>query len=488
LTNPALVTVTRSYTDPFGIPRNTPTPPLVGDHGFLSKPADTTGYTSIGARYYNPATGTFISVDPLLDLMDIQQWNSYGYASNNPLTWADPTGQWKWLDDHWRSIAAGVVVAVVIVGVVACTAATVGACAGIAVAVGAGMAAGGGTALATTAAVGAAGGALSAAGAYAFLGDDGEGNYSARGAQHAVAAGAIGGAGGAVIGAAVGGAAATGASLFTRLNAANTATQTAARASAATQAASTTRACQNSFDAGTLVLMADGTFKQIEDVQQGDSVVSFDTTTGTKGSDRVIGLIRHGGTHLWVRLQLSDGSEVDSTDRHPIWSKNREDWINAIELLPGDQVQTVDGKTVFVLRTSIQTRVTSAYNLTVENRHTYYVGTAKFLVHNAICGLWDVDALSASGSRSSIGGLTQAGRKLSQHGGQGALPRVSGAPSNINRLGQHQLDDILTNPKTIIRPITGGQFRGGRYYITPDGRGAAFDSRGVFQYFGTFKK
>lgn len=53
-------------------------------------------------------------------------------------------------------------------------------------------------------------------------------------------------------------------------------------------------------------------------------------------------------------------------------------------------------------------------------------------------------------------------------------------------LGQQQLDDILNNPNTVTRGINGGNFSGGRYYIAPDGRGAAFDANGTFQYFGVF--
>ena len=85
-------TLTRRYTDPYGNPRGTAPPRWTGDHGFLDKPTDTTGLTQIGARYYDPAIARFISVDPIMDLTDPQQWHGYAYANNNPITWADPTG------------------------------------------------------------------------------------------------------------------------------------------------------------------------------------------------------------------------------------------------------------------------------------------------------------------------------------------------------------------------------------------------------------
>ena len=91
--------VRRIYTDPFGLPRGatgdgtgTGTDPVPGDKDFLGKTKDTTGLVAVGARYYDPITGTFISVDPLLDLTDPTQWNAYAYADNNPLTFSDPNG------------------------------------------------------------------------------------------------------------------------------------------------------------------------------------------------------------------------------------------------------------------------------------------------------------------------------------------------------------------------------------------------------------
>jgi len=97
--------VTRQYTDPFGATRGAltgdadasgrlqgTTPAWKGDHGYLDKPEDTTGLTAIGARMYDPTLGRFITVDPVMDLTDPQQWNPYSYSNNNPTTWADPTG------------------------------------------------------------------------------------------------------------------------------------------------------------------------------------------------------------------------------------------------------------------------------------------------------------------------------------------------------------------------------------------------------------
>ncbi|MEV8568965.1 polymorphic toxin-type HINT domain-containing protein [Streptomyces sp. NPDC051322] len=85
---------TKRHMDPFGAERGKPTGQAwPDDKGFLGKTNDsTTGLTHIGAREYDPTTGQFISVDPLLDTGAAQSLNGYGYAENNPVTLTDPTG------------------------------------------------------------------------------------------------------------------------------------------------------------------------------------------------------------------------------------------------------------------------------------------------------------------------------------------------------------------------------------------------------------
>jgi len=84
-------TVVRIRTDPFGAGRPGQTGTVSG-HGFLGAPADPTGLTLLGARFYDPDTGSFVSADPVLDPTVPAQFNAYVYAGHNPVTWADPSG------------------------------------------------------------------------------------------------------------------------------------------------------------------------------------------------------------------------------------------------------------------------------------------------------------------------------------------------------------------------------------------------------------
>ena len=53
-----------------------------------------------GARYYDPALGTFLTPDTVVqDLYDPQTLNRYAYCRNNPIIYTDPTGY-----DFWRDM------------------------------------------------------------------------------------------------------------------------------------------------------------------------------------------------------------------------------------------------------------------------------------------------------------------------------------------------------------------------------------------------
>ncbi len=90
----ATLAVTRRYYDPYGNPIGTPPSSWPGTKGFVGGTTDTaTGLTNLGAREYNPATGTFISPDSLISPYDPQDLNAYAYATDNPSTDSDPSGQ-----------------------------------------------------------------------------------------------------------------------------------------------------------------------------------------------------------------------------------------------------------------------------------------------------------------------------------------------------------------------------------------------------------
>ncbi|GAB1688656.1 RHS repeat-associated core domain-containing protein [Krasilnikovia sp. M28-CT-15] len=142
-----------------------------------------------------------------------------------------------------------------------------------------------------------------------------------------------------------------------------------------------------SFTGDTRVLMADGTSKPIAAIKTGDKVQAADPKTGRKGARTV--------THLWihqdqfVKLKLGKAS-VNTTKNHPFWNDTDKVWEPSAALDPGDLVLTADGQHVRITGlTEGSDLYGRAYNLTVDDIHTYYVlaGTTPVLVHNT-CGEW----------------------------------------------------------------------------------------------------
>ncbi|MFF4500289.1 polymorphic toxin-type HINT domain-containing protein [Streptomyces sp. NPDC001401] len=142
------------------------------------------------------------------------------------------------------------------------------------------------------------------------------------------------------------------------------------------------------FLAGTDVLMADGTTKNIEDVKLGDWVKATDPKTGKTKPRKVTRLIRTEGDKYFNELSIAtqDGiAKLTATHEHPFWSPSEHDWVKAGALKPGMTLLTDDGSTVVVTGNRSFTRHARTYNLTVDDLHTYYVlaGATPVLVHNS---------------------------------------------------------------------------------------------------------
>lgn len=132
--------------------------------------------------------------------------------------------------------------------------------------------------------------------------------------------------------------------------------------------------------------MADGTKKPIREVKVGDKVLATDPATGQTAARPVTKLIVHAGKHTMVDVHLADGTTITATDRHPFWDATTGQFTYAIDLHPGDQVRQTDGTPLTVQTTRIYDADLTAYNLTVDDIHTYYAGTTPVLVHNSCFG------------------------------------------------------------------------------------------------------
>ncbi len=143
----------------------------------------------------------------------------------------------------------------------------------------------------------------------------------------------------------------------------------------------------DSFPAGTQVLMADGTTAPIQRIKTGDTVLATDPETGTTGPRPVDATIYTPDdvnfTGITLRSEAGQGS-LTATDHHPFWSENRKRWTDAAGLNAGDTLRTPSGAAVEIEKVTRWKELQGAYNLTVNDLHTYYVvaGSTPVLVHN----------------------------------------------------------------------------------------------------------
>lgn len=73
------------FYDPYGTVTQTSGSPQTV-FGFTGEETDVNGLLNLRARYYNPAIGQFISLDPL------ETSNRFAYTNGNPINWTDPSG------------------------------------------------------------------------------------------------------------------------------------------------------------------------------------------------------------------------------------------------------------------------------------------------------------------------------------------------------------------------------------------------------------
>jgi hypothetical protein len=82
-----------------------------------------------------------------------------------------------------------------------------------------------------------------------------------------------------------------------------------------------------------------------------------------------------------VELTIEGGEAITGTPQHPIWSIERQDWVELGDLEVGEHLWTEDGP-VEILATRLISTGESVYNLEVYGDHIYQIGNAGVLVHN----------------------------------------------------------------------------------------------------------
>ncbi|WP_307706191.1 polymorphic toxin-type HINT domain-containing protein [Streptomyces sp. V1I6] len=432
--------------DPFGVKRSE-NATWRSARGFIGGDDDSaTGLVHLGAREYDPSTGRFISADPVLDLADPVQMNGYVYCENNPVTFADPTGlasdgggvsdgyyggtsEEAWANQQLKTSLSDIILSVgwgvlkefvgwddvlgcfsrgdlwacgklfasaVPLGKVLKIPAVLGAAMKIVGAINAWIKAKEKARKIIAAVKAAKEAARKAAAAKKAAAE--KAAQLAKQAQEAATR------------AAKKAAQKTGNAVQKTQKAAARKSQNNAPAkkSAGTQPKKTAEpkegdrdgggggscSADNSFTPGTLVLMADGSTKPIEDVKNGDKLLATDPETGETKVETVTAEIMGKGVKHLVKVTIdTDGEKgtktetVTATEGHPFWVPEVGKWLDAKDLDRGQWLRTSAGTYVQISAIERWTaQSATVHNLTVSDLHTYYVlaGATPVLVHN--CG------------------------------------------------------------------------------------------------------
>jgi RHS repeat-associated protein len=457
---------------PFGGTRGTPTGTWTGTKGYVGGTDDTktTGLTHLGAREYDASIGRFISVDPVMDPNDPQQINGYAYANNSPATFADadglkyypvsgpcvpvPTAGCKWKDD------------------------------------GPGI-------------------ASSSKGYYDEPSQNGNGTPSRdyQCGYPGCSNGGISGYGSAadkVVEDSLrsGEPVATPISLWDIAKAVVLPDPSEWKACAKDfgfnmhcgLAASDLPAAKvlkllkfvpsgavkktddaldaigcKCFLAGTDVLMADGTTKDIEDIKLGDKVLATDPDTGETSAREVTATIVTDSDKHFTELTIAteNGEEhLTATYEHPFWSVSEHDWIPAGSLRPGMTLRTDEGRTVAITATRQYTDHVRTYNLTIEGVHTFYVlaGETPVLVHNSNCKIDTIaNDWAAKGFHVKLPGQGSAGEVSVSADGEGNLIFRSTFSGKAGKQAISKVAKDFTDPAFRAKALT--QARKGLEYL-----------------------
>lgn len=189
------------------------------------------------------------------------------------------------------------------------------------------------------------------------------------------------------------------------------------------------------FVAGTLITLADGSVKKIEEVQSGDVVATFDLKAETIVENKVNAVLSKTveGT---VEYKFDNGETVRCTFDHPIYIVGKgwtsfnsalsneayslEQEVKQVEI--GDTVKLHHGETKIAAITVYDEKVT-VYNLQdIEGNHNFFANNV--LVHNRFCFVAGTQITMADGTEKSIEDVVVGDEVLSFNGTENESKRV----------------------------------------------------------------
>ncbi len=160
------------------------------------------------------------------------------------------------------------------------------------------------------------------------------------------------------------------------------------------------------FAAGTLVLMADGSRKPIEKIEEGEMVLAApDTDPEAEPRPCRVLEVYHNppakllAVNVAAEGDVSGGAAILVTAEHPFYVKGH-GWTKAAALHVGQRLHTPEGAWARVASVGGAGRTEPVFNLRVQSAHTYFAGATSgdlvVLVHNDSSYAWTTDPDNAN--------------------------------------------------------------------------------------------
>ncbi len=110
-----------------------------------------------------------------------------------------------------------------------------------------------------------------------------------------------------------------------------------------------------------------------------------------------------------INLHVANSAEpIGVTPNHPIWSEDRQTFVPAGQLHPGERLRTRTGETTTIISVLPRPGPEPVYNLQVHGEHVYQVGTSGLLVHNKAARVGETLEQTAGNLRINIWGAGEA--------------------------------------------------------------------------------
>lgn len=130
------------------------------------------------------------------------------------------------------------------------------------------------------------------------------------------------------------------------------------------------------FPAGTPILMADGSTKEIQDIKANDKVSSYSLSDGKMKDEKVSQLLIRTNKSGYVIIN----GRLTATPNHEIFVNMRH-WLRADQIKIGDELLDDNDSRVKVTTIEKVANVGTVYNLTLEGKnHNFFA--ERLLVHN----------------------------------------------------------------------------------------------------------